>query len=433
MDDLNRILAKLKISELNMMQQQVLAAYNENHDIILVAQTGSGKTLAFLLPILKSISENNKKAIIIAPSRELVLQIEGVARTMAMGVAINVCYGGHPMRTETTSLKGGYQLVIGTPGRLADHIRRENIRGNDFTYCVLDEFDKSLEIGFHDEMKEIVESLSALQRYILTSATQAVSIPKFVNLSNEKRINDEHDRIKPRLKQWIVKSPHKDKLSSLAELIQGLLPDSMIVFANYKESVERIHDFLIEKNISNDFFHGGLDQKQRELVLSKFRNGSTQILVSTDLAARGLDIPIVANVIHYHLPHSEEEFIHRNGRTARMGATGNSFILHFEEDNLPEYILPGLEVYFPSDMSNDKQENKWVTIKLNRGKKDKISKSDIVGFLCKSCGLSNDNIGNIEVKDTSSLVAIHEQFSTNVINPKAELTLKGKKVRTEIV
>lgn len=432
-EGINRILKKIEISALNKMQLDVLDKFQLDQDIILIAPTGSGKTLAFLLPVMLEMFNSKSLGIVIAPSRELVLQIENVARTMAMGFKITACYGGHSIRTETASLQAGYELVIGTPGRIADHLRRHNINGSIFSYCVLDEFDKSLEIGFHDEMEEIISQLSALKKIILTSATESKSIPDFVSLNQAIKIFDHSEQLRSKLIQWKVSSPIKDKLTTLKELILDLLPTSMIVFCNFKESVERVSNFLSEALIVNDFFHGGLDQLQRELVLSKFRNGSTKILIATDLAARGLDIPIVANVIHYHLPISEEEFIHRNGRTARMGANGNSFILLFEEEDLPSYIKSIPETYYPNIKKSIESHQQWSTIKLNKGKLDKINKGDVMGFICKSFDLHKNDVGKIEIKDKISLVAVDIEKSQHILKNMNELKLKGKSVKLEVI
>lgn len=430
---LNRILKKFDIVALNKMQLDVLDKFQVDKDIVLIAPTGSGKTLAFLLPVMMDMLKSKTCGIIIAPSRELVLQIENVARTMAMGFKITACYGGHSIRTESSALQAGYDLVIGTPGRLADHLRRHNINGSLFSYCVLDEFDKSLEIGFHDEMEEIMLTLKALKKIILTSATEADSIPEFVSLKHPVKIIDQSEQQRSKLVQWKVVSPIKDKLLTLKELIQDLLPTSMIVFCNFKESVERVSNFLTEELIENDFFHGGLNQLQREMVLSKFRNGSTKIIIATDLAARGLDIPIVGNVIHYHLPVSEEEFIHRNGRTARMGASGNSFILLFEEEDLPTYIKAIPETYYPKINKTVESHQLWTTIKLNKGKLDKINKGDVMGFICKSFELQKNNVGKIEIKDKIALVAVAKEKSKQILECKNDLKLKGKSVRLEVI
>lgn len=427
-----RILSKFNINELNDMQLNMLDKSDGENDIILIAPTGSGKTLAFLLPILSKMAAAKSKGIIIAPSRELVLQIENVSRTMAMGLKITACYGGHSIKMESSNLKSDYELIIGTPGRLADHFRRNNIDGKEFSFCILDEFDKSLEIGFHDEMEEILDNLTNLKRTILTSATEPRKLPAFVNLKSPISIYDKAEKVKSKLMQWKVISPVKDKLTTLQSLTLDLLPASMIVFCNFKESVERVSDFLKENMISNDFFHGGLDQFQRELVLSKFRNGSTKILISTDLAARGLDIPIVENVIHYHLPISEEEFIHRNGRTARMGAKGSSFIIQFEGEELPAYVKVIPDTYYPANKDNEEIQT-WVTLKINRGKQDKINKVDVMGFMCKTFDLNKDEVGKIEIKDKISLVAIPTSKSSHILNGLAEVKLKGKSVKLEVI
>ncbi|WP_455628090.1 DEAD/DEAH box helicase [Parabacteroides chinchillae] len=403
-----RALTNTGIEALNEMQQAVLDA-GTSKDMVLLSPTGSGKTLAFLLPLLTTLTDEEKKiqALIIVPSRELALQIETVFRSMGSGYKVNCCYGGHPLRTEKKSLEHPPTVLIGTPGRILDHIERGNIDLDTVRTLILDEFDKSLELGFLSEMKEILAHLSGVRRRVLTSATASVEIPPFTGITAPVRLSflTEEKQVKG-LTVRIVKSPVKDKLETLYKLLGELNGESALVFCNLREAVERVSNYLTEMGVENDYFHGGMEQPERERALSHFRNGSATVFVSTDLAARGLDIPEVKHVIHYHLPVNEEAYIHRNGRTARMNAEGNAFIILNEIESVPEYIVREPEEFFLPERTKKPVRPEWVTLTINRGKRDKLSKKDVVGFLFQKGGLEKDDLGVVEVKESCAFAAV---------------------------
>ena len=333
------MLSLLRIDDLNELQTAALTAGQEDQDLILLSDTGSGKTIAFLLPVLAAMHERQAgtQAMIIVPSRELALQIEQVVKTMGTGFKVTCCYGGHLRETEENNLIEAPALIIGTPGRLADHIRRNNIHTGRIKTLVLDEFDKSLELGFTEEMSFIIGSLPSLQKRILTSATAATEIPGFVGLRKAQTLDFLTGEKVERLALMQVHSPDDDKLDTLFRLLCWIGSRSAVVFCNHRDSVERVSDFLKEKSIVNVFYHGALEQPERDSALAKFRNGSSDVLVTTDLAARGLDVPNIRYIIHYHLPNTQEVFIHRNGRTARMEASGTA-ILILSPDETPSRL-----------------------------------------------------------------------------------------------
>ncbi len=335
-----RALANTGIAALNEMQQAVLDA-GTTKDMVLLSPTGSGKTLAFLLPLLTTLTDEDKKiqALIIAPSRELALQIETVFRSLGAGYKVNCCYGGHPIRTEKKSLEHPPTVLIGTPGRIVDHLERGSIDLDSVRTLILDEFDKSLELGFLTEMKEIVAHLPGVRRRVLTSATAAVDIPAFTGITTPVRLSFLKEVKESKgLTLRVVKSPVKDKLETLYKLLGELKGGSALIFCNFRETVERVSDYLTDMGVDNEYFHGGMEQPERERALSHFRNGSATVFISTDLASRGLDIPEVKNVIHYHLPVGEEAYVHRNGRTARMNAEGVAYLILNEVETVPDYI-----------------------------------------------------------------------------------------------
>ncbi len=432
-----KILLNLKIEALNDMQLAAMKAVENENDLILLSATGSGKTIGFLLPIVQLLDPTNTKtqAIVIVPSRELALQIEQVFKNMGTPFKVTCCYGGHLRETEENNLLQPPALLIGTPGRIADHIRRGNITTDSIQTMVLDEFDKSLELGFQEEMSFIIASLKAVSKKILTSATELLEIPSFISLSNPARLNflEAEGESEKSLAIKSVLSPDKDKAETLFKLICYLGNRSCIIFCNHRESVERTSAILKDKGIVNVFYHGALEQPERDSALCKFRNGTSNILVTTDLASRGLDIPNIRYIIHYHLPHTKEIFIHRNGRTARMDASGTAILLLSEGERLPDYINPAetesIQLTEPPVLP---EKPKWSTLFIAAGKKDKVNKIDIVGFLSKKADLKKEDIGLIEVKDFFSFVAVRKTKISHALQSIKDQKIKNKKVRIDI-
>jgi len=434
-DSVKDILSQLDIEKLNPMQVAAIEAIQLQKDVILLSATGSGKTLAFLIPITQSLDPLNKntQAIIIVPSRELALQIEKVFKSMGTSFKVTCCYGGHLRQTEENNLIQPPAVIIGTPGRLADHIRRGNITMDSIHTLVLDEFDKSLELGFQDEMEFIIGLLKFLEKRILTSATQAVEIPGFVGLKEPVTLNFHTDEVEAnRLHIQLIKSDEKDKAETLFKLICYLGNRSTIVFCNHRESVERTSRMLTEKGIVNVFYHGALEQQQRDSALCKFRNGTSNVLVTTDLASRGLDVPGIRYIIHYHLPVTEDVFIHRNGRTARMEASGTAILILSPEEKTPAYLEGKPElIKLPAEL-NVPEKPKWSTLFIAAGKKDKVNKIDIVGFLSNKGNLKKEDIGLIEVKDFFSFVAIRKVKMAATLPLIQKEKIKNKKVKMEV-
>tara|TARA_B110000003_G_scaffold55425_1_gene55453 strand:- start:6689 stop:7987 length:1299 start_codon:yes stop_codon:yes gene_type:complete len=421
------IINKLGISALNEMQVLADVAISNNENVILLSPTGTGKTLAFLLPIINQMNfENNGvQLIIVVPSRELAIQIEQVIREMGTGLKCNSVYGGQSFNQDRINLKHVPAIIVGTPGRLADHLNRNTFSLDFVKTMVLDEFDKSLEIGFEDELKIICSSLYHVKKRILTSATNQVEIPRFVNLESPEIVNNlkKGDGV---LKIKSILSADKDKLESLSDALLKLNGKSGILFCNYKDSINRVSDFLSHKGISHGCFYGGLEQHDRELALIKFRNGSHNLIVATDLAARGLDIDKIDFIMHYHLPLREHEFIHRNGRTARMHNNGTVFILHHSDEKLPGFI-PDMETAELLRVEESKA-SEWSTVMISGGRRDKISKGDVVGFCIKQGGLNSEDLGLIELQQNNSFVAVKTKMVSQLIEKIDRTKLKTKKI-----
>lgn len=435
-EQIEQVLANLKIDALNEMQLASIEANKAHNDVILLSATGSGKTLAFLLPILQLLDPANKEtqALVVVPSRELALQIEQVFRSMGTGFKVTCCYGGHLRETEENNLIEPPALIIGTPGRLCDHIRRGNITVDAITTLVLDEFDKTLELGFQEEVSFIVSSLPSINKRILTSATDGVDIPAFIGLNEPARLSflSEEKENPEMLAIKTVHSEDKDKLNTLFRLVCYLGNRSTIVFCNHREAVERTSRSLTEEGVLNVFYHGAMEQQERDSALSKFRNGSVNILVTTDLAARGLDIPNIRYIVHYHLPHTEDIFTHRNGRTARMDASGTVILILSDEEKLPAYVTTVDEEIELPETAVLPEKPKWITLFIAAGKKDKVNKVDIVGFLSQKGELKKEDIGLIEVKDFFSFVAIRKAKATHTLHVIKDQKIKNKKVKIDI-
>ena len=414
------------------MQLASIEAIAQNNNILLLSATGTGKTIAYLLPVIKSLDTtiNKTQAIIIVPSRELALQIESVFKLMGTNLKVTCCYGGHLRETEENNLVQPPAILIGTPGRLADHIRRGNITTDTIETLVLDEFDKSLELGFQDEMSFIIGSLKSINKRILTSATDAVEIPAFIGMKDKVKLeflNDADEETGLAIKT--LQSDGKDKLDTLFRLICFLGNRSTIIFCNHRESVERTSNWLKEKSILNVFYHGALEQPERDAALCKFRNGTSNILVTTDLASRGLDIANIRYIIHYHLPGSEDIFTHRNGRTARMDASGTAILILSPEEKLPDYIdTVSEEIELPETIELP-EKPKWSTLFVAAGKKDKVNKIDIVGFLSNKGMLKKEDIGLIEVKDFFSFVAVRKSKVSPTLQLIKDQKIKNKKIK----
>ncbi len=432
---MHQILQNFKIKKLNDMQLASIDANKKNNDVILVAPTGSGKTLAFLLPLISIIDANKKgvQVLIIAPSRELAIQIEQVFKTMATGFKVNCCYGGHSTKTERNNLEEAPTVLIGTPGRLCYHINRKHVDTSTIETLIIDEFDKGLEFGFQDDMESIVKSLSNLKKRILTSATNSIELPDFMGLNKPVTLNYfTTDDVPSKLEIRIVKAEKTDKLDALFNLICKIGNKPTIVFCNHREAVDRISDLLHHQGLAHDVFHGGMEQDERERALIKFRNGSHSVLISTDLAARGLDIPEIEYVIHYQLPLTIETYTHRNGRTARMHAKGVAYLILGEEEYQPKFITEKIEVEKIEATKIIPPPPVWETLYISVGKKEKVNKIDIVGLLLQKGNLQKDELGLIEVLDHCAFAAVKRTKIQALLQAIKNEKLKGKSAKISV-
>ena len=431
--DQEDILTKLNIHQLNPMQEEAISVIETTSNTILLSPTGTGKTLAFLLPLIKTLDPDCKdiQALILVPSRELAIQIEQVVRSMGSGFKVNAVYGGRPMSKDKIELKHLPAILIGTPGRIADHFSNDRFTKDSIKTLILDEFDKSLEVGFESEMKQIIHQLPHLNKRVLTSATQSLKVPGFVRLDQPATINYLKEKVVSKLEIKTVISPTKNKLQTLVDLIGHLGNQSGIVFCNLRESIDEVSHFLNKNNINHSCFSGGMEQKDRERSLIKFRNGTSQILIGTDLASRGLDIPELKFIIHYELPRTAEEFTHRNGRTARVASKGTAYVFKWEKEYLPEFIKNSKVANISKKTIRKPQF--WETLFISGGRKDKISKGDIAGLFFKQGKITKDQLGNIELKQDCAFVAVPVTIADELVEKLNNTRLKKKKVRVTVL
>jgi superfamily II DNA/RNA helicase len=426
-------LEKLGVEQLNEMQNTTYDAVTKNKKVILLSPTGSGKTLAFLLPLLEKVNPaiNETQMLVIAPTRELAQQSHEVLKTLGTGLRVSVVYGGRKVSYEKQNFKSPSHVVIGTPGRIIDHFDKDNISTKHISNIVVDEYDKCLEIGFEDQLSDIFNRIEQINSLILTSATELKKLPLWLGQKQPLTL-DFLDNQKPDIHTVLVHSLAKDKLETLGRLLLHTQDTKGIVFCNFRESLERVSTYLHENNIAHSLYHGGLEQIDREISLLKFRNGTTRILLSTDLAARGLDIPDIDFITHYHLPLKEEEYTHRNGRTARMLKDGLVYVLHWPEDPLPEFILADEKIDI-ADLppSNPYQPSEWATLQISIGRKDKVSKADVLGFVCKKAQINIQDIGKIEIKDLVSYLSVKVAKVKQVITATNNNKLKVKNVKVK--
>lgn len=435
--DKEKILQKLHIEQLNAMQEETSEAIlHSDKDVVVLAPTGSGKTLAYLMPVAERLdaASDAVQAVVIVPGRELALQSHEVFQKMGSGLRSACLYGGRATMDEHRLLMRTHpQIVFATPGRLNDHLDKLNITPETIKWLIIDEFDKCLRMGFRAEMQKAIESLPNVERHILLSATDAEEIPAFVRMGRTLRIDHlaSDEQTPDRIGLYTVQSPDRDKLHTLDRLLRSFGNASTIVFLNYRDGVERVSQFLSDLGYTVSDFHGGKDQRQREEAIYRFANASANILVGTDLAARGLDIPDVQNIVHYNLPVGEDEYIHRVGRTGRWEATGRAFMLLGPDEHVPEYVKEPTEPYaIPEGDTPKVPQPRMATLYVGKGKKDKISKGDILGFLCKTCGLAGSDIGRIDVYERYAYVAVRRGIADKVVKAAKGAKIKG--VRTII-
>lgn len=428
------VLSAIGFERLNDLQKEALEKSFSNKNNLILSQTGSGKTFAFLLPLFLKLDPNVKatQAVILAPSRELAIQIESVFRAMRTNFKVLTCYGGHDIQVEKKSLVEAPAVLIGTPGRICDHITRNTVDLSQVKQFIVDEYDKSLEFGFEEQIKFIYQEFRNLDAITLVSATEHEEFPTYLSFKEAGIINHLSNSIDPDITFWQFPVRNTNKFDRLFDLLCSFQGELSIVFCNFREATESVCAHLSEKGYESVVYHGGMEQDERERALIKFRNGTFNTLICTDLGSRGLDIPEIQHVVHFQFPQNEAAFIHRNGRTARMKSNGSSYLLVNKEDHVPDYLSLTPKEFKLTDTQSAPTVSPWITIYFSGGKKDKINKIDIVGFLSQKGGLGKDDIGLITVQDFSTHVAVNRKNIQALLEKIKPEKVKGKKLKIEI-
>lgn len=433
-DLVKKFLSNLDISELNEMQLAFVEATEQHPNNMLLAPTGSGKTLAYLFPLIKLLDPTSRstQALVIVPSRELAIQIEQVFKSLKTGFRVSTCYGGHSIKLEKNSLGEYPEVVIGTPGRLSDHVNQGTLETEAIKLVVLDEFDKSLQLGFHDQLSDVFRKLSGTQQHYLTSATVMSRLPEFIPFDHPPVVDYLFQNKDSKLELKLFTTSSKEKVQGLMRLISHFQGEAGIVFCNHREAVERISMLLTGNGYEHAVLHGGMEQLDREKNLIKFRSGVVNLLIATDLASRGLDIPEIEHIVHYQLPPKKDAFTHRNGRTARMHASGKGYLVLANDEGLPDYLDKNTIAEVTLEETLSSVPSAYTLLYLSAGKKDKISKGDIAGFMIKNGGAKASDIGLITIMDFASYVAVSSNIASELVKNLTGEKLKKAKVKIAV-
>ncbi len=435
----DQILKQLSFSSFNDIQQKFLDLSDANSHIQFLAPTGSGKTLAFITFILERLNNQHSgmQALIMVPGRELALQIESVFKQLKTGYKVVCCYGGHDFKKESNQLIETPAIVIGTPGRLAQHIELGKIKPEQVNILVIDEFDKCLEQGFDEDMAYIIRRMSHYKFAVLCSATPVLEQAPYLELSKFKALDLRQMAIQQSGRQiFKIMTSNKEKLNTLIDLVTQIPPASTLIFCNTRNEVDELSDELKALGFVVAPYHGALEQKERELNLFKFDNGSVALFVCTDLAARGLDLSQVKHVIHFTEPLDEASFIHRNGRSGRLQQEAGQVYLFMTEDSRHQ---PYQDAFDTLTISRDTKKNRpmaelppYQTYFISLGKKQNLQKGDILGFFTKDIGLDGKSIGKIKIYETYSYVAISQSLFAQILNLVEGKKMKNKKFKMEL-
>ncbi|MEA1918383.1 MAG: ATP-dependent RNA helicase DbpA [Campylobacterota bacterium] len=409
----------LEYKSMTPVQAQSLPEILQNRDVIVQAKTGSGKTAAFGIGVLNKLDVKKFKiqTMIICPTRELADQVAKELRRLARfqhNVKILMLYGGTPFNRQVNSLRHGAHIVVGTPGRLIQHISERTINLEAMDTLVLDEADRMLDMGFFDDIKKIISNTPTHRQTLLFSATYPDEI-----MTLSKEIQKDAISIKTisqdsanKITEYFYKTSFDEKLQATVNILSHFQPESTIIFCNTKIKAQELADDLQRQEIDALAIHGDLEQFVRTDVLVQFSNHSCPILVATDVAARGLDVKELSAVINYDIPHDSDIYTHRIGRTGRAGQEGLAFTLYVKDETEENYgsdtrIFEDASVLYETNPIKILPPN--ITLVIEGGKKDKVRPGDILGALTAKDGLEGKDIGKIDIYDRQSYVAIARQ------------------------
>ncbi len=445
----------LGFEELTPIQAESIPLLLQGKDLVGQSKTGSGKTAAFALPLLHALDlgQRELQGLVVCPTRELSAQVARELRKLGRnlsGLSVLVLSGGQEVREQARALEAGAHLAVGTPGRLLDHLQRRNLKVHRVATVVLDEADRMLDMGFGQDVGKLLKALPPRRQTVFFSATYPATIrelsAKYQREPQRVTVADT-DEGPPQTKELVVHVAPEQKLDALRWVLERYPNESALVFANFKVTVAEIARVLGSSRLSVASLHGDLEQYDRDRVMAKFRNGSTRVLVATDVAARGIDLDKLDLVINYELPNQPEIYVHRIGRTGRAGQVGLAVSLcaHAERPR-----LEAIELYTGSALIPVERERatpaaksaaprpaldaKMETLRLSGGRKDKLRPGDILGALTgEAGGLAGSDVGKIEIHDRFSYVAVAKKVSQRAADSLSSGRIKGKRFKAEVV
>ena len=442
-------LDSLKYSEMTEIQAQSLPIILNGEDVIAQGKTGSGKTAAFTLGILHhlNVKQFRIQSLVVCPTRELADQVATEIRKLARSIhnikVLTLC-GGTPLRPQAESLDHGAHIIVGTPGRIQDHLNRGSLSLQHLKVLVLDEADRMLEMGFQDAIDAVIEHAPKERQTLLFSATYPEQIQKIaqriMNEPTQITVAATHDNNVIEQTFYEVQN-NQDRMIALRLLLNRHQPESSVVFCNTKREVQEVAEELANRGYSAIALHGDLEQKDRDQALIRFSNKSARILVATDVAARGLDIDNLSAVFNFHVAHDQEVHVHRIGRTGRAGSKGLAFTFYSNKDdyriklledilsrNISPSALPDVSL-----LDTTPPQSEMITIRIEGGKKQKIRPGDIVGALTGQDGITGQQVGKISVSEYWSYVAVQRELLKIAFKKLSEGKLKGRKFRVMVV
>lgn len=447
------VVKELGFEQLTPIQAQSIPLLLAGKDLVGQSQTGSGKTAAFALPLLQALdlSRRELQGLVLCPTRELSAQVARELRKLGRnlsGLSVLVLAGGQEVREQARALEKGAHLAVGTPGRLVDHLQRRNLKVHGVARVVLDEADRMLDMGFGEDVGKVLKALPRTRQTIFFSATYPATIrelsTKYQRDPERVTVVDEGEG-PPRTKELVVHVGPEQKLDTLRWVLQHYPHESALIFANLKLTVAEVARMLGSTRMSVASLHGDLEQYDRDRVMAKFRNGSTRVLVATDVAARGIDLEKLDLVVNYDLPTQPEIYVHRIGRTGRAGQVGIAVSLCTQAER-PR--LEAIELYtgsalIPVERGTPSAKGaaeptivaaKMNTLRLSGGRKDKLRPGDILGALTgEAGGLQGSDIGKIEIHDHFAYVAVASQVSQRAVQSLNAGRIKGKRFKAELV
>lgn len=450
-----KVMQELGFETLTPIQKEAIPVLLEGRDLIGQSRTGSGKTAAFGLPMLQKLDLEKRElgALVLCPTRELSLQVARELRKFGRahpGLTIATLTGGEPGRAQTVALEKGIHIAVGTPGRVLDHLQRRTLKVHRVATVVLDEADRMLDMGFVEDIEKILKALPPARQTAFFSATFPSS---FEALSRKHqrdpvRVNAEAEGLQQTdIRQLLITLDPGQKLKALRWALENHPYESALVFVNLKLTVAELKQSLAAAGVSVDALHGDLLQPERERVMAKFRNGSTRVLVATDVAARGIDVQQLELVVNFDLAREPETYVHRIGRTGRAGKKGLAISFCTEQDretlaNIERTIGAKLEpMALPTEPRAKKAEAptpeqtaKMDTLRISGGRKDKLRPSDILGALTgEACGLQGTDIGKIEIQDNWTYVAVSKSVSQVALQGLNKGRIKRMRFKVDVV